>query len=332
MGLTRFRISCLACSLAVVSSWLVAPLLAQDAAQRLILKDGSYQLVTKYEMKGDRVRYFSSEREEWEELPTSLVDWPATEKFEKDRAAGAAAPEAVALDKEAEHQRELEEATLPLVAPGLRLPESTGVFLLETYQGQPQILEIQQVSGDLNHNVKGNIFRTAIPLAGMKATVELEGTHAALQSHADVPSIYIKLDDAPDAIPSSSRNGSDHSSQPQRPQQAEQAMVPFDRFHIVKAEVKGGKRIVLDLKRNSEGKINQQHFVKTTIDRVTGGWLKLTPALPLAPGEYAMVEMVNGEGVNLGVWDFGVNPKAAANPNPWKPDVKEAPKPEGTAQ
>src|SRR5450755_1902512 len=92
---------------------------SQQLAKRLILKDGSYQLATKWEVKGDRVRYLSAERDEWEELPNSLVDWAATDKFEKDRAAGVPAPEAVELDKEIEAERRAEEAKTPQVAPGL---------------------------------------------------------------------------------------------------------------------------------------------------------------------------------------------------------------------
>src|SRR6202047_2437808 len=83
---------------------------AQELAKRLFLKDGSYQLVTKYETKGDRVRYLSAERNEWEELPSSLVDWPATEKYKKDRAAGAAVPEAVELDQQVETELDASEA------------------------------------------------------------------------------------------------------------------------------------------------------------------------------------------------------------------------------
>jgi hypothetical protein len=301
---------------------------AQDLAGRLILKDGSYQLVTKYEVKGDRVRYFSAERDDWEEIPTSLVDWPATEKYERDRAAGQSAPEAVQLDKEIEHERDLQEAQLPQVAPGLRLPENSGIFLLDSFQGEPQIDEIQQTAGDVSHNSKANIFRGINP-AGVKATIELDGAHAPVQAHVDVPSLYINMDDQPDLALS---KDSTHAAQGQ--QQPQAAVVPASRFRIVRAEVKNGKRIVGDVKRQVTGKISQeQHVVKTTVTRVSGGWLKLTPSEPLASGEYALVEMIGQEGMqgkegmNLYVWDFGINPKAPANANPWKPSAPE-PKPE----
>jgi hypothetical protein len=296
---------------------------AQDSPRRLILKDGSYQLVTKYEVKGNRVRYYSTEREDWEELPNVLVDWPATEKYEKDRAAEASSPAAVELDKELERT----DVPLPEVAPGLRLPEDSGVFLLDNFQGEAQLVEINQTAGDINRNTKVNIFKGAInPVAGLKQTVELDGTHAAIQSHVDVPAIYIKLEDAP-AEPAAQADAS-HPSEPSKPQPPAQAGQPptsFDRFLILHVEVKGNKRVVGGVKRQVSGKIShEQHAVKTTINNLKGGWLKLTPTENLSPGEYAVVEMAEKGAMNLYVWDFGVNPKAPANPNPWKPDVKPA--------
>jgi hypothetical protein len=293
---------------------LLASASAQEGSRRLILKDGSYQSVSKYEVKGDRVRYYSAEREEWEEIPNSLVDWPATEKYEQDRASSASAPEAVQLDKELEHENELAEAQLPQVAPGLRIPMAQGVFLLDTVQGESQIVELQQNVSDINRDTKGNILRGAInPVAGAKASIELEGAHAAVQSHIGVPSVYMNVEAEPD------------QPTPQQPQQPQQASVPFDRFRILRADVKGNKRILGDIKRQVTGKMSQQqHLVKTTITRLQGGWLKITPTEPLAPGEYAVVEMMGKEGMNLYVWDFGVNPKAPANANPWKPDAKSA--------
>src|SRR6202522_4773171 len=86
---------------------------AQQLAHRLILKDGSFQSVTKYEIKGDRVRYLSAERDEWEELPGSLVDWPATDKFEKDRAAGVPTPGEAEIHREVEAERRAEGEKTP---------------------------------------------------------------------------------------------------------------------------------------------------------------------------------------------------------------------------
>jgi len=318
---------------------------AQDLARRLILKDGSYQLVTKYEVKGDRVRYLSAERDDWEELPASLVDWPATEKYERDRAAGQSVPEAAQLDKEIEQEQERAQAMLPEVAPRLRLPADSGVFLLDSFQGEPQIVEVQQTAGDVSQHTKGNILRGAI--TGAKQDIELDGAHAPVQSHVDVPALYINIniDDAPQTPEQMAKDATTPASSPQQaqqPQSAQQAAVPLDRFRIIRTEVKGNKRILGDVKRQVSGKISEeQHPVKTTVTRVTGGWLKLTPTENLAPGEYALVEMMTQEstpgkagkeGMNLYVWDFGVNPKAPANANPWKPTAPEpkadpAPKP-----
>ncbi len=295
---------------------------AQQLAKRLILKDGSYQLTTKWEKKGDRIRYYSAERGEWEEIPDSLIDWSATDKYEKDRAAGVPPPEAVALDKELEAERKAEELRSPQVAPGLRLPDESGVFLLDNFQSQPQLNELQQNGGELNKNMKGNILRAAInPIASAKQTIELKGEHAKVQSHVTIPALYVNTTQEKDA--------GDASQQPQQPQQPEQPIqLPVDRFKIVRMQVKQDKRIVGDIKIAVYGKVSQeQKLVPTTSQPISGGWVKVTPTSALTPGEYALVEMLGKEGMNLFVWDFGVNPTAPANPMASKPDPRAIPQP-----
>src|SRR5712692_2015200 len=284
---------------------------AQQLAKRLILKDGSYQLATKWEAKGDRVRYLSAERGEWEEVPNSLVDWAATDKYEKERVAGAPVPEAVELDKELEAERQADEAKSPHVAPGLRLPDEGGVILLDTFESQPQLVELQQSGGAIKNNVKGNILRAAInPIASAKQTIELQGLHAKIQSHATLPAIYVNVEQQNQGAVAATQ-------QPQQPQGPE---LPWDRFRIVRMQAKQDRRIVGDIKIAVYGKVSQeQKLVPTTAEKLTGGWVKVTPNSALTPGEYAVVEMLGKDGMNLYVWDFGVNPSAPANTMAWKP-------------
>ena len=294
---------------------------AQDLAKRLILKDGSYQAVAKYEIKGDRVRYLSAERGEWEELPKSLVDWPATEKYEKDRATGASTPEAIQLDKEFEADRQADEARSPHVLPGLQLPDEGGVFLLDTYQSQPELVPIDQRTGGVNKNKKGNILRSAVnPIASNRQTVEVPGKHAPVQSHVAVPALYINLDrdqESADEIPVKS----DEASEAKSERKKDTPLAPTERFRIVRLEAKGDKRVVGEIKIAVYGKISQDaKFVASTAQPMSGGWVKLTPTESLPPGEYAVVEMLGKEGMNLYVWDFGVNPNAPPNTVAFKPD------------
>jgi hypothetical protein len=272
---------------------------AQDLAKRLILKDGSYQLATKWEVKGDRVRYYSAERDEWEEVPDALVDWDATAKYEKDRAT-TPAPEAVAIDKELAAEREAEDAKAPQVAPGLRLPFDSSVMLLDTFNNQPQLNELDQQGGALDKDDKPSILRSTVdPLGSRKQNIEIEGPHARVQSHVTSPAIYVNLNEATDA------------NVPPAAQQAEQ---PWDRFHIVRVQEKHNKRVVGVVKISPLGKVSQeQSVVPTTSERLTSGWIKITPTAALQAGEYAVVEMLSKDQINAYVWDFGVNPAAPAN-------------------
>jgi len=98
-----------------------------------------------------------------------------------------------------------------------------------------------------------------------------------------------------------------------------------ERFKIIRIQVKGGKRVAGAIKIAVTGKMKaDERFVAATVTPMTGGWVKVTATEPLAAGEYAIAEMLGKEGMNLYVWDFGVNPSAAANASAWKPDPKEA--------
>lgn len=269
-----------------------------QSAKRLILKDGSYQSVSKYEVKGDRVRYYSAERAEWEEIPASLVDWKATEAYEKDASSekNTELERAIREDKE---DAEKAAAATPEVAPGVHLPDGGGVFLLETYKNQPQLCELAQNGGEINKQTGKNILRATInPIASAKQSIELKGLHARVQSHTGYPEIYLDIDS---------------DTQAQRLDLA-------DHFRIVRATEKKDSRVVGNLKISMIGNVSQEgSFVKVQAEKLAGDWVKLKPVTPLAPGEYAVVEMLTPKEMNLYVWDFGVNPNAPENPTAWKP-------------
>ena len=108
---------------------------AQQRTLRLILKDGSYQSVVKYEIQGDRVHYLSAERYEWEDIPSSLIDWDATKKYEADLSSGKLHKVREETPEEKE-EREKEEANSPQIAPGLHLARHRWSIPVRSVSGQ----------------------------------------------------------------------------------------------------------------------------------------------------------------------------------------------------
>ena len=92
-----------------------------------------------------------------------------------------------------------------------------------------------------------------------------------------------------------------------------------DHFRIVRLTQKKDARVVGAIEIAVYGKVSQKaNYVQTSAQPFTSQWIKITPAQPLDPGEYALVEML-GKDVNMYVWDFGVNPTAPENAGAWKP-------------
>ena len=306
--------------LAVVLS---LPAFAQVRAKRLILKDGSYQPATEWQVKGERVRYYSAERDEWEEVPNSMVDWAATNQYNSALEKGEAENTA-RLSAEDAAEKAAEDARSPQIVPGLRLPDSGGVYLLDQFKSKLELIELVQSGGELHKNMGRNILRAAInPIATSRQSIEIPGDHARVQAHEPQPAIYIDVVQSDDNL-SPDQDSSD-ANKPAKPQQSAQQV--GDHYRIVKMKPKKASRVVGNFKIAFYGKVSQEEsWVPVEVQPVTSEWAKIVPSKPLEPGEYALVEMLEKNQINFYVWDFGVNPAAPENPPTWSPaPQKQAP-------
>jgi hypothetical protein len=289
---------------------------------RLILKDGNYQLVRKYEIVGDRVRYISLERGgDWEELPVDLVDWEATRKWERDHATAAveepspAMKEAEDIDKEEAAERDEQKARMPEVAKGLELPDEDGVFALDTFEGTPELVELTPSELNMNAKTKHGLS-TLNPLTGAKASLELEGAHAKVHLHVNDPAIYLSLnarDDAEKVLSHAmtvdtggakevaSRKHGGHSA--------------TSGFAIVRVDERRAVRIVGAIHMSPAGTVTQDEDVIPAKVEVLPGkhWLRIQPQNALLIGEYALVEILSASDINQSVWDFRVDPQLGDN-------------------
>jgi hypothetical protein len=298
---------------------------------RLILRDGSYQVVRQYEIVGDRVRYLSVERGgEWEELPVALVDWEATRKWERDQAgqpgeaASPAMKEAEEIDREEAAERGQQKARRPEVARGLELPDEDGVFALDTFEGTPELVELVPV--DLAMNAKSRRgLSTLNPLAGTRASQELEGAHAKIHLHVTALEIFLALDARDDAeeVISHALTVETHGAK-ELGNGKRGAHSPSSGFALVRVDERRAVRIVGAIHVSPTGAVTQdENVIPAKVEVVAGKhWLKITPIQPLAVGEYALVEILSASEINQSVWDFRVDPSLGDNPGSLGPIFK----------
>jgi hypothetical protein len=303
----------------------------QARNHRLILKDGTYQLVRQYNLAGDRVRYLSLERGDWEEMPADLVDWDATAKWERDHSMPAGTDqspgmkEAEEVDKEASAERELQRAQMPEVAPGLELPNQDSVFALDTYEGTPALVEIVPDELDINNKAHKGL-KTLNPLAMQKLDMQLLGAHAKVHLHVNDPTLFVSLGVVDDKVSVLSQPMTIDTKRANAVDATRGAHSDKSGFALIRLDERRALRIVGAIKVSVTGNVTQdENVIPTKIEVMPGKhWLRIQPQEKLTIGEYALVEIISPSEINQSVWDFRVNPATPDNPGSIGPLLKQS--------
>ncbi len=293
---------------------------------RLILKDGSYQVVMGYQVVGKNVQYISAERGgETELIPLNLVDLDATRAWEArhpaiDSSQPLDARPAPALDPELVKE-EAERALLsPEVAPHLRLPPEDQALALDTFRAAPDLVPLNQTGGELNQQTGHSILRSILkPQAAPHQIVMLKGETAPVQMHVNDPAFFLRLDDA---LPDGGHALTVDTHGAAAAQPAHQSGKGGSDYVILRVDVRQDARVLASFNLSLLGSGRRQEDVfETDVTVLPGGhWMKVTPKEPLLVGEYALVEILDDKSINLNVWDFGVHPQAPENRDLIKPE------------
>lgn len=249
--------------------FLLACALALPAATiRLYLKDGSDHKVREYKVEGERVRYYSTERGDWEEIPLELVDLKKTEgeiaRFAEERKEDARMQDAEEKAERAQ-RKEIEQ-----------IPYETGVFIAE---GE-KITTLKQAESKVVNNKRRSILKamSPIPIVSGKATVELDGSGSAFQIARIRPEFYIRL--------------------------SEEERFAIVRLISSKSSRIVQKWDIIPVSKEI---VETTEILETFKQQLADGLYKIWTTADMPPGEYAVVQYTEGKG-NIQVWDFAVRP------------------------
>jgi hypothetical protein len=231
---------------------------------KLYLKDGGSHMVREYKVLEDRVRYYSVERSDWEEIPIELVDLKRTQEELKERE-----EEQKADAKSVEEERAFERQ----IRKELRsIPEDPGVYKVEG----DKVITLKLAECKVVTNKKRSVLKalSPIPLVPGKATVEIDGLKSAIVFTDERPEFYFRLN-------KEERFGIVRLT----PLKTSRLLEKWNILPVV-------------------NEIVQEHDdVEIFRKQVGDGLYKIWPVRPIGVGEYAVMEYNENKG-NTQAWDF----------------------------
>ncbi len=259
----------------------VIPIVAQ---QKLVFKDGSIEKVEQFEVKGDRVRFKSIERNEWEEVPLSLVDLDATKKLNEKEAQEQKKTKAQPFTQPINEAKSPEPSPAkksgPVeIAPGVNMPDAYGVYV---WDGK-QLRQLTEAGTRKHTDRKNTIINLVapVPIMKQKVSIQLDGLTSDTKLATAAPVFYAYLPDE--------RGG---------------------QISLYKMIVTKTDRV---LKETAHSQITgsdtekSQEFVFTPSLHIAENVYKIFPTKPLEEGEYCLVE-ISAQQMKYEptVWDFSI--------------------------
>jgi hypothetical protein len=236
---------------------------------RLYLKDGTYQQVREYQRVEERVRYYSVERSEWEELPLALVDFTKTEAERKQRVEQERKSTAATDAEEKFERAQAHEISL--------IPRDPGAYYLE---GETP-LALKQAEPKIVNNKRQAVLKalSPVPLVPGKSTIEIEGAQSRFPLTDPRPTLWFRS--------------------------AREERFGIVKCTLKKDSRVVERWLVQQV---SNEVFAERDEIEIFRQQVGDGLYKIWPQKPLEPGEYAVIEYTEGAR-NTQVWDFRIAAK-----------------------
>lgn len=246
---------------------LVLAFLAWAANVKLYLTDGTYQLVREYQVQTDRVRYYSVERIDWEEIPLDMVDLKRTKAEVAERQEDVEKEEKIVAEESAAEKEVKQEAR--------RIPQDPGAYWLDGKEAK--VMKQGEVAV---HSNKGRTILqklSPIPAVTGKATLEMTGAHSATIFTNPEQEFYIQL------------AGTEGFGIVRLTTKGAVRIVENLTYNPIDKNMVDEDRTMVDI-------LHRQ---------LDDGLYKIWPKDPLPPGEYAVVLYTDGQ-VDIQSFDFAI--------------------------